>query len=80
MRGIKLALAKVKRLYAGAPVGNFGPLALKTVRSSYFDDTTKFPRGSVTFDCALLMRNIRHRWEQVTSFRTEGEKQHACGT
>jgi hypothetical protein len=38
------------------------PLAVEAVRSSYFDDRTKFPEGSATFDCALLMRGIEHEW------------------
>lgn len=38
------------------------PLAVEAVRSSYFDDETIFPRGSIAFDDALLMRNIVHRW------------------
>ena len=38
------------------------PLAVETVRSSYFDDRTKFPEGSAKFDCALLMRGVEHEW------------------
>ena len=38
------------------------PLAVEEVRSSYFDDEAIFPRGSIAFDNALLMRNIVHRW------------------
>ena len=38
------------------------PLAVKAVRSSYFDDPTRFPPGSATFDCALVMRGIEHEW------------------
>jgi Uncharacterized conserved protein (COG2071) len=38
------------------------PLAVEKVSSSFFDDRQFFPAGSVEFDCALLMRNIRHRW------------------
>jgi len=38
------------------------PLVAEAVRSSYFDDQAKFPKGSATFDCALLMRNIAHEW------------------
>ena len=35
--------------------------------SSYFSDTSLFPAGSVTFDCALLMRNIDHEWHQLAN-------------
>ena len=38
------------------------PLAVDSVCSSYFDDEKNFPRGSATFDCALLMRGIDHEW------------------
>jgi hypothetical protein len=41
------------------------PLEVERVFSSYFSDTTKFPTGSVTFDCALLMRNIEHEWHDA---------------
>jgi hypothetical protein len=38
------------------------PLAVEEVRSSFFDDEALFPPGSITFDCALLMRGIEHEW------------------
>ena len=38
------------------------PLAVEEVRSSFFDDASLFPRGSIEFDCALLMRDIEHEW------------------
>jgi hypothetical protein len=38
------------------------PLMVEAMQSSYFDDRTKFPEGSVTFDCALLMHEIEHEW------------------
>ena len=38
------------------------PLAMERAQSSYFDDEAIFPRGSATFDCALLMRGIAHTW------------------
>ena len=39
------------------------PLAIERVSSTYFADETVFPVGSVTFDCALIMRNITHEWQ-----------------
>jgi hypothetical protein len=39
------------------------PLAVESAHSSYFADEGLFPAGSVTFDCALLMRNIGHEWQ-----------------
>lgn len=37
-------------------------LAVDEIRSSYFDDQSRFPSGSVKFDCALLMQEIIHQW------------------
>jgi hypothetical protein len=39
------------------------PLAIERAHSSYFEDTAMFPKGSIDFDCALVMRNIEHEWE-----------------
>lgn len=38
------------------------PLEVEEVRSSFFEDVQRFPPGSTTFDCALLMRGIAHEW------------------
>jgi hypothetical protein len=38
------------------------PLDVVEVRSSYFDDEAVFPKGSIRFDSALLMRGIEHEW------------------
>jgi hypothetical protein len=38
------------------------PLAVEHVYSSYFADASVFPPGSVSFDCALIMRNVQHEW------------------
>jgi hypothetical protein len=38
------------------------PLAIEEVRSSFFEDEALFPKGSIEFDCALLMRGIQHAW------------------
>ncbi len=38
------------------------PLAVEKSHSSYFENTNRFPPGSVHFDCALLMRGIVHQW------------------
>ena len=41
------------------------PLQTRRVHSSYFDDETKFPPGSIEFDHALIMRNVAHEWHSV---------------
>ena len=38
------------------------PLAVEHVMSSFFEDPTRFPRGAVTFDSALVMRGVSHEW------------------
>jgi len=38
------------------------PLAVTEVHSSFFEDESLFPKGSIEFDCALLMRGIEHEW------------------
>ena len=35
------------------------------VSSSYFGNESLFPRGSVAFDHALIMRNIEHEWHSA---------------
>ena len=41
------------------------PLLVHTVQSSYFENETLFPKGSVVFDNALLMTNIEHEWQML---------------
>jgi hypothetical protein len=38
------------------------PMDVTRVESSFFQDTARFPAGSVQFDNALLMRQIEHEW------------------
>lgn len=38
------------------------PLAVDEVRSTFFEDSSLFPKGSIEFDSALLMRGIEHEW------------------
>jgi len=40
-------------------------LAVEHVASSFFDDTSRFPVGSATFDCALVMRGVHHSWHTL---------------
>lgn len=37
-------------------------LEVESVQSSFFEDEKIFPKGSVTFDNALLMKDIQHEW------------------
>ena len=48
------------------------PLAVEHVYSSFFGDPARFPRDSVAFDCALIMRNIGHEWQAASELYIEG--------
>jgi hypothetical protein len=52
------------------------PLSVERVESSFFADTSAFPKGSVEFDCALLMRDIEHEWQRVPNLHTTGPPQY----
>ena len=41
------------------------PLEVEEAESSFFADEMVFPAGSVTFDHGLVMRNLRHQWEEA---------------
>lgn len=38
------------------------PLEVEAVQSSFFDDRSFFPKGSIELDSALLMQGIEHEW------------------
>jgi hypothetical protein len=40
-------------------------LTVSEVRSSFFADNERFPKGSTEFDHALIMRDIRHEWHKA---------------
>jgi hypothetical protein len=40
------------------------PLSVDEVRSNFFENEAIFPKGTIEFDCALLMRNIAHEWHE----------------
>ena len=41
------------------------PFAVQHARSSFFEDASLFPTGSVELDHALVMRDLRHEWHAV---------------
>ncbi len=43
-------------------------LEVSRVYSSWFADTARFPEGSVQFDHALVMRDLRHHWKALPDF------------
>lgn len=43
-------------------------LELSIVDSSFYSDGSIFPRGSIEFDHALIMRDIEHEWHSAPNF------------
>ena len=43
-------------------------LDLNFIESSFYDDEMIFPKGSIEFDHALLMKNIAHEWHRAKNF------------
>ncbi|TRO66815.1 DUF2071 domain-containing protein [Christiangramia sabulilitoris] len=41
------------------------PLNVIKVNSSFFENENVFPKGSIQFDNALLMKNIEHEWKEL---------------
>lgn len=48
------------------------PVDVRAVLSTFFDDEDRFPRGSATFDCALLMRDLPVTWEPLRPMLVPG--------
>ncbi|MDQ2800601.1 MAG: DUF2071 domain-containing protein [Armatimonadota bacterium] len=46
------------------------PLHIESVYSSCYADESRFPAGSIAFDCALLMRDIPHTWLPMPEMAT----------
>jgi len=59
--------------YDGVEIGceswNMTPLDLEHVESSFFDDTTLFPTGTVQLDSAIVMRDITATWVRLPAPR-----------
>lgn len=54
--------ARLDGLLLKVPNWQASPLEVLSIKSSYFDNPEHFPPESITFDHALLMRNIPHEW------------------
>jgi len=50
------------------------PLRIDHVESSYFANVDLFPRGSVEFDSAFLMRGIPHEWHSREKLNSRKEE------
>lgn len=45
------------------------PLTVLSVKSGFFEDENIFPKGSVKFDNALLMKDIEHDWKSLPEIK-----------
>lgn len=48
-------------------------LEVEDVKSSFFEDENIFPKGSVKFDNALLMKDIDHEWIGLNKIRANNQ-------
>ncbi|MDQ6839103.1 MAG: DUF2071 domain-containing protein [Actinomycetota bacterium] len=46
------------------------PVRVLAARSTYFEDSSSFPAGSATLDCALLMRDVPVTWHALSPMRS----------
>lgn len=44
------------------PEWRMEPMKINEEYSAYFYNEQRFPKGSVTFDSAMIMRNLKHSW------------------
>jgi len=44
------------------------PLDVKRVTSSFYDDISLFPKGTIEFDHALIMQDIEHEWHAAPDY------------
>jgi hypothetical protein len=51
-------------------------LSVQRMESSFFDDQTRFPAGTIEFDHGLIMRDLRHEWHQADDLHSAP----ACAT
>lgn len=41
------------------------PLKVQLKRAAFYFESTRFPAGSVQFDCGLAMRGLPHEWHEI---------------
>ena len=58
------------------PEWRVAPLDVFKVHSSYFADPRQFPEGSVIFDHALIIRDVRHEWQGTASLPVPVQTNH----
>ena len=45
------------------------PLHVENVTSSFYNDTSVFPEGTIEFDHALIMQDVEHEWHSAPEFQ-----------
>jgi hypothetical protein len=50
------------------------PVEIVTARSSFFDYRARFPEGTATIDCALLMRDVPVRWNPLPPMTVDARR------
>jgi hypothetical protein len=48
------------------------PLEVTNVHSSFYENEALFPKGSIEFDNALLMRKVEHEWKSLKDIACVG--------
>jgi hypothetical protein len=59
--------ARLDGVELNTPAWQVAPVELVSVRSSFFDDPVRFPPGSASLDCGLLMRDVPAVWTALPS-------------
>jgi hypothetical protein len=58
------ARSRLDALYLDTNDWRVAPLQVDWVQTTYFENVTRFPPGSVELDCALIMRDVPHVWRR----------------
>ena len=61
--------SRLDAVYLDAMDWRVSALDVELARSTYFEDRSLFPLGSVEFDSALIMRNVEHEWRRSQPLR-----------
>lgn len=61
--------SRLDAVYLDAMDWRVSALDVELARSTYFEDRSLFPLGSVEFDSALIMRNVEHEWRRCPPLR-----------
>jgi hypothetical protein len=44
----------------------FEPIKVTRQHSAFYSNSKRFPKGSVEFDCAFIMRSVPHEWHELS--------------